>query len=49
MKKETDCGSDYELLSRDKNRAKAPPKHARSAYEHHITEHGCGEPATARE
>jgi len=49
VKKETDCGSDYELLSREKDRAKARLKHARSAYEHHITEHGCGEPATARE
>lgn len=41
-------GSDYELLSREKDRAKARLKHARTAYEHHITEHGCGEPTTAR-
>lgn len=42
-------GSDYELLSHEKDRAKARLKNARSAYERHITEHGCGEPTTASE
>jgi hypothetical protein len=43
----TSSGSDYELLSREKDRAKARLKKARSAYERHITEHGCGERTTA--
>lgn len=38
----TSPGSDYELLSRERDRAKARLKQARSAYERHITEHGCG-------
>jgi hypothetical protein len=37
----TSSGSDYELLSREKDRAKERLKLAKSAYEHHITEHGC--------
>jgi hypothetical protein len=45
----TSSGSDYELLSREKDRAKVRLKKARSAYERHITEHGCGEPTTASE
>jgi hypothetical protein len=41
---------DYALLSREKDRAKARLKTARSAYERHVTEHGCGEQtATASE
>ena len=37
----TSSGSDYELLSREKDRAKERLKLAKSAYKHHITEHGC--------
>ena len=44
----TSSGADYELLSREKDRAKARQKQARSVYEHHITEHGCGERTTDR-
>jgi hypothetical protein len=44
----TSSGSDYQLLSREKDRAKARLKEARAAYERHIAEHGCGEPTTAR-
>jgi hypothetical protein len=43
----TSSGSDYQLLSREKDRAKVRLKLARSAYEHHIAEHGCGK-RTAR-
>jgi hypothetical protein len=46
----TSSASDYELLSRAKNRAKARLKQARSAYERHLSEHGYGEQvATASE
>ena len=37
----TSSGSDYELLSREKDRAKARLKKARSDYEDHIAKHGC--------
>ena len=37
----TSSGPDYELLGREKDRAKERLKQARSAYEHHIAEHGC--------
>ena len=37
----TSSGSDYELLSREKDRAKERLRHARDAYERHITKHGC--------
>ena len=40
----TSSGADYELLSHETDRAKARLRKARSAYEKHITEHGCGEP-----
>ena len=46
----TSSADDYALLSREKDRAKARLKAARSAYERHIAEHGCGEQiATASE
>lgn len=46
----TSSASDYELLIREKDRAKARLKNARSVYERHIAEHGCGEQiATASE
>lgn len=38
----TASGSDYELLGREKDRAKARLRQAQSAYERHIAEHGCG-------
>jgi hypothetical protein len=44
----TSSGADYQLLSREIDRAKARLKNARSAYERHNTEHGCGEPTTTR-
>jgi hypothetical protein len=37
----TSSGPDYELLSREKDRAKERLRLAKSAYEHHITQHGC--------
>jgi hypothetical protein len=36
----------YRLLGREKDWAKALPENARFAYEHHMTEHGCGERTT---
>ena len=46
----TSSVADYGLLGREKDRAKARLKTARSAYERHVTEHGCGEQtATASE
>ena len=44
----TSSSSDYELLSREKDRAKGRLKKARSADEHNITEHGCGDRTPAR-
>jgi hypothetical protein len=44
----TSSGSDYQLLSRENDRAKARLKKARSEYERHLSEHGCGEQTTAR-
>ena len=38
----TSSASNYELLGREKDRAKARLKNARSAYERHVAEHGCG-------
>jgi hypothetical protein len=46
----TSSADDYALLNREKDRAKARLKTARSAYERHVAEHGCGEQiATASE
>jgi hypothetical protein len=46
----TSSASDYELLGCEKDRAKTRLKNARSAYERHVAEHGCGEQiATASE
>ena len=39
----TSSADDYALLSREKDRAKARLKQARTAYERHVREHGCGE------
>ena len=44
----TSSGSDYELLSREKDRAKARLKKSRAEYERHLSEHGCGERTAAR-
>jgi len=44
----TSSGSDYELLSREKDRAKARLKKSRAEYERHMTDHRCGEPTTTR-
>jgi hypothetical protein len=46
----TSSADDYALLAREKDRTKARLKQARSAYERHVAEHGCGEQiATASE
>jgi len=37
----TSSGPDYELLNREKDRAKERLKQAQAAYERHIAEHGC--------
>ena len=39
----TSTGGDYQLLSLEKDRAKARLRKARSAYEKHIAEHGCAD------
>ena len=44
----TSSGADYQLLSRETERAKARLEKAQSAYERHVTEHGCGERTTTR-
>ena len=43
----TSSADDYALLGREKDRAKARLKNARSSYERHVAEHGCGEKIAA--
>jgi hypothetical protein len=46
----TSSADDYQLINREKDRAKARLKTARSAYERHVAQHGCAErPVTASE
>jgi hypothetical protein len=39
----TSAADDYLLLRREKDRAKVRLQSTRSAYERHVSEHGCGE------